>query len=465
MSLASTTAKAYLENKGARNVSHTRGGTLLDHLSRVEETLKAWDVPEHVQLAGLFHSVFGTSHFKEQLLQPEDTEKARLLIGEQAAHLVELFSRVDRYSLSSKNPAGGYSALHRDTRAVIALTKEEASEILHILLANAMDHLSDVMYEDALTEINHYVPFAKLFNPKANADLQKLNRGTHPTEEFSPGLRFIGHAGVWLKGEGGSLAVDPWLYSSNFQNPVLRGLQPHQRTIDFLIPRPVFKGIDLAPDIVLLSHFHTHHAPLASVQKFARLKPIRVICPALSEGDHAWLRAALGDLYERVTFEANDEPREYAFPDLTIRVFKHPQQHHLGFDVKTPEQHFVHITDACANTDRNVLSLHPMWETVRDIKPDMLFISAANHLSRWGAGLERDICEHASLSPTQAARITALTGTKRVGLIGMDNFSIWDSAIEYAHTAEAIENEFQWVLDYLAPNTEYVHLRPGKKIL
>jgi hypothetical protein len=106
-----------------------------------------------------------------------------------------------------------------------------------------------------------------------------------------------------------------------------------------------------------------------------------------------------------------------------------------------------------------------MWNMVRDIKPDMLFISAANHLSRLGAGAERTIWEHSTLSPSQAAQIATMMGTKRVGLIGMDNFSIWDSAIEYAHAAEAIENEFQWALDYLGPNIEYVQLRPGKKIL
>jgi hypothetical protein len=464
MSLTSSAAKTYLENKGAAKIPHIRG-TLLDHLCRVEQTLRTWDVPEHVQLAGLFHSAFGTDHFKEQVLQKEDADRVRLLIGEKAMRLATLFSSIDRFTISSKRLPNSYSALDKDTYAPIPLTQEEATGLLHILLANAMDHLSENMYEYTLTEINRYVPFIELFTARAREELHKLDRGTHPTEVFSPGLRFIGHAGVWLKGEGGSLVVDPWLYSSTFQNPVLRGLQPHQRTIDFLIPRPVFKGIDLAPDIILLSHFHTHHAPLASIEKFARFKPIRIICPALSETDHAWLRTALGNLYEKITFEASDEPREYTFPDLTIRVFTHPQPQHLGFEVKTPTDHFVHITDACANTNRDTLSLHPMWDVVKDLQPDMLFISAANHLFRTGAGTNRIIVEHSSLSPVQAARITALMGAKRVGLIGMDNFSIWDSAIEYAHTAEAIENEFQWALDYLSPNVEYVQLRPGKQIL
>ncbi len=465
MSLTTLTAKAFLNSKGANKIRHVRGGTLFDHLSRVEETLASWRVPETVQLAGLFHSAFGTSHFTEKILDKNDLEHVQLLIGDEALHLVSLFSVIDRVSFSSKTNPGEYTALHKDTHAPIVLTQEEMSGLLHMLLANALDHLSGTMYEDTMLEINHYVPYMQLLSPAAQDVLKKLDRGTHPTEEFSPGLRFIGHAGVWLKSEHGSLVVDPWLYSSTFQNPVLRGLQPFQRTIDFLIPRPVFKGIDLTPDIILLSHFHTHHAPLGSIRKFAGLKPIRVICPALSEDDHAWLRAALGDLYEKITFEASNEAREYSFPDLTIRAFTNPQRGHLGFEVKTPEHHFVHITDACANTDKNLLNLHPMWDVVQGMNPDMLFISAANHLSRSGEGMDRSIWEHSSLSPAQAARIAVMMGTKRVGLIGMDNFSIWDSAIEYAHTAEAIENEFQWILDYVAPAIEFIPLRPGKKIL
>jgi hypothetical protein len=250
MSLASAAAKTYLENRGAGKIPHVRG-SLLDHLSRIEQMLKTWETPEHVQLAGLFHSVFGTDHFKEQVLQQDDMDRVRLLIGDEALRLVTLFSSIDRFTFSSKRLPSGYSALHKDTYTPVPLSREETSGLLHILLANAMDQLSENMYEYTLTEINHYIPFKELFGPRALEELNKLDRGTHPTEEFSPGLRFIGHAGVWLKGEGGSLVVDPWLYSSTFQNPVLRGLQPTQRTIDFLIPRPVFKGIDLMPDIVL----------------------------------------------------------------------------------------------------------------------------------------------------------------------------------------------------------------------
>jgi L-ascorbate metabolism protein UlaG (beta-lactamase superfamily) len=463
MSLATVGAKAYLTSRGAGKIAYSKGGSLLEHLSRTEELLKSWEAPEHIQLAGLFHSAFGTS-LQQKLLGPEDMDRVKILIGEEAFRLVTLFSRADPLSLSSQ--LGYWSVQDQATGEITKVSKDEAVGLVHLLLANATDRLTNVQYDDVMIEINHYVPFVELLTPKAAAFIKTLDRGTHSSEVFAPGLRFIGHAGVWLKEEAGSLVVDPWLYSSTFQDPILRGLQPYQRTLDFLIPRPVYTAKDLAPDIILFSHFHTHHAPIASLEKFARMKPVRVICPALSETDHVWIKNNIGaEAYDNITFEASDDDREHTFDDLTVRTFKHTQPHHLGFDVTTPTRHFVHITDASINPNREVTSVDPLWEKIRDIHPDMLFISAANHLARWGEGAERTIWEHSSLSPTQAAKLAVLLGTKRVGLIGMDNFSIWDSSLEYTHTAEAIENEFQWALEYLAPATEYIQLRPGKYIL
>lgn len=465
MSLTTIAAKAYLGSKGVGTIPYPyeKGGSLLDYLSRVEELLKSWDAPEHVQVAGLFHCVFGASNSTETVLKPEEMSRVKTLIGEEAFNVVTLVSKADPSSLSSMS---GWSCTDRLSGQRINLSRSEASDLLHILFASATDRLTKVQYDDTMIEINHYAPFTELLTPKAAAFIKTLDRGTHSSEILPPGLRFVGHAGVWLKEEGGSLVIDPWLDSSTFQNPILRGLQPYQRTIDFLIPRPVFTAKDLSPDIILFSHFHTHHAPLASLEKFAKLKPVRVICPALSEQDHAWIKANIGEeAYGNITFEASDDDREYVFADLTIRTFKHTQPHHLGFHIATPTRNFVHITDASANFNKEVTSLDPMWEKIRDIHPDMLFISAANHLARWGEGAHRTIWEHSSLSPTQAAKLAVLLGAKRVGLIGMDNFSIWDSALEYTHTAEAIENEFQWALEYLAPATEFIQLRPGKYIL
>ena len=78
----------FLKKIGCDEVGH-KNQTLLDHLIGVYNILKSWDVPEYVQDAGLFHSVYGTAYFKPQMTI--DRDKVRDLIGEQAEEIVFMF--------------------------------------------------------------------------------------------------------------------------------------------------------------------------------------------------------------------------------------------------------------------------------------------------------------------------------------------------------------------------------------
>jgi hypothetical protein len=82
---------------GANDVRHS-GRTLFDHLKGTYELLASWDAPEDVQLAGLFHSVYGTRVFKYQCLRPTNANRAliRNLIGERAERLAYIFCISDR---------------------------------------------------------------------------------------------------------------------------------------------------------------------------------------------------------------------------------------------------------------------------------------------------------------------------------------------------------------------------------
>jgi len=57
----------FLKNLGCGDVGH-KNQTLLDHLVGVYNILKSWDAPEYVRDAGLFHSVYGTTYFKPQMI-------------------------------------------------------------------------------------------------------------------------------------------------------------------------------------------------------------------------------------------------------------------------------------------------------------------------------------------------------------------------------------------------------------
>ena len=78
----------FLKKIGCDEVGH-KNQTLLDHLIGVYNLLKSWDAPEYVQDAGLFHSVYGTTYFKPQMITSREMVKE--LIGDQAEILAYLY--------------------------------------------------------------------------------------------------------------------------------------------------------------------------------------------------------------------------------------------------------------------------------------------------------------------------------------------------------------------------------------
>ena len=78
----------FLRNLGCDEIDHANQ-TLLEHLIGVYKLLKSWNVPEYIQDAGLFHSVYGTSYFKPVILI--DREVVKNIIGIHAEALVFIF--------------------------------------------------------------------------------------------------------------------------------------------------------------------------------------------------------------------------------------------------------------------------------------------------------------------------------------------------------------------------------------
>jgi len=73
---------------------HGRNGSLKVHLFRTYEILCTEKAEEAVCLAGLFHSIYGTTHYKVKSVS--NREVIRSLIGERAERLVWLFCQWDR---------------------------------------------------------------------------------------------------------------------------------------------------------------------------------------------------------------------------------------------------------------------------------------------------------------------------------------------------------------------------------
>ncbi len=85
----------FLRATGADDVGHS-GRSLFDHLFGTYMLLQEWASAEHVCRAGLFHSVYGTQHFRPQTVPLHARERVRVLIGEEAEYLAYAFCAIDR---------------------------------------------------------------------------------------------------------------------------------------------------------------------------------------------------------------------------------------------------------------------------------------------------------------------------------------------------------------------------------
>jgi hypothetical protein len=83
---------------GAGALAHVNGD-LFGHLKGTADLLKRWDAPRHVCLAGLYHAVYGTAGFADQLLPLDRRHDVAMVIGDAAEELVYLFSACDRADL------------------------------------------------------------------------------------------------------------------------------------------------------------------------------------------------------------------------------------------------------------------------------------------------------------------------------------------------------------------------------
>ena len=96
----------YLVALGTDHVPHSNT-PFLAHLIGVYRDLKAWGCPEHLVLAGLFHSIYGTEAFQGFTLPLSKRDEVRELIGEQAERLAYINCALTRESLDASVAAGG----------------------------------------------------------------------------------------------------------------------------------------------------------------------------------------------------------------------------------------------------------------------------------------------------------------------------------------------------------------------
>jgi hypothetical protein len=142
---------ALLQAIGAHRVQHS-GGTLLDHLVGTAAILRRWGYDEDVCLAGLFHSVYGTSTFEKRLLSLDERARLVQVIGASAEQTAFLFSQILPESLWEALGSDQLRLRCKQSDSRLSVDALELNRLLVLFWANEVEQAHRAVPKDgALT--------------------------------------------------------------------------------------------------------------------------------------------------------------------------------------------------------------------------------------------------------------------------------------------------------------------------
>jgi hypothetical protein len=138
--------REFLLQLGTDHVAHSRR-TLFEHLCGVEAILRAWEQPENICRAGMFHSIYSTEHFAQATLSLDDRGRLQEAIGEWAERLVFLFAVLPRTavfaSVNCDRPlapdAFAELSCHWNNTVTVRLSGSEARWLALLHMANRLE--------------------------------------------------------------------------------------------------------------------------------------------------------------------------------------------------------------------------------------------------------------------------------------------------------------------------------------
>jgi hypothetical protein len=160
---------AFLDKHHASETPHT-GRKFIEHLEGTERLLKEWEMPEHVQLAGLFHSIYGTNLFQVASASFGEREEISALIGPSAEWLAYLFCSTARPNAFLSWDGDG-KMINRHTKQEIYVTNTERLELIAIEVAN---HIEQDMGKDLITYIHDRPHHCVLMTTKAMNEMRRF---------------------------------------------------------------------------------------------------------------------------------------------------------------------------------------------------------------------------------------------------------------------------------------------------
>lgn len=122
------------------------GRSLYTHLAGTHDLLEGWHNPPHVCAAGLFHSIYGTRHFRHQSWPLDRRAPIIELIGPEAELLAYVFCVTGRpKELIDPPSANGSKALYNShKKEMLALSPETLRMLREIEAANLLEQGSGV---------------------------------------------------------------------------------------------------------------------------------------------------------------------------------------------------------------------------------------------------------------------------------------------------------------------------------
>ena len=136
-SVSSTELERLLAAGNAHSIPHS-GRTLLDHLVGTYWLLSDWECEEHVCLAGLVHSAYGTASLSHTTVPVTERAKLKRLVGREAERLAYLFSACTTTADRVRAVAKGTIRSRYDGRE-IDVSVEDARKVLVIECANLIE--------------------------------------------------------------------------------------------------------------------------------------------------------------------------------------------------------------------------------------------------------------------------------------------------------------------------------------
>lgn len=156
------------------------GRSLFDHLIGTHQLLEKWGNADPVCLAGLFHSVYGTSHFTAQSVHLDNRREIAAVIGDRAEELAYLFCVTDRSGFFQQANESCPALRNHVTDQQIITSTEVIADLIEIELANYVDQFDPALTypKSFLNRIDCMIEMgAARMSPPAKAAFVQMREG------------------------------------------------------------------------------------------------------------------------------------------------------------------------------------------------------------------------------------------------------------------------------------------------